>query len=112
MGEVKMNSPFAGEATGLPLPYANQETSEATAGDECPEFSPIMLRGLTYSQVLQQMRVTGCAGRRHHWCSPVIVYEGAELIFDNEDQVEPWRATAADRRASDWEMTPRPEGPQ
>lgn len=86
------------------------ETCEECGGSgTMPDFAPFMLRCLTYAEVLQQMRVTGCAGRRNHWCAPVIVYEGARLIFDNEDQRDPWKPTREDRKAHDWEMVTKPE---
>lgn len=74
-----------------------------------PQFPPFMLRCLTYSEALQQMRHTGCAIRRQHWCSPVVVYEGTQLIFDNEDQRDLWKPTREDQKARDWEMTPHPD---
>jgi hypothetical protein len=76
---------------------------------ELPEFKPFMLRGLSYADVLHQMRVTGCAGRRNHWCAPVLVYQGTRLLLDNEDEIHPWKATADDRKATDWEMVDQPK---
>jgi hypothetical protein len=72
--------------------------------DDMPQLKPLMLRCMTYGDVLRQMRVTGCAGRRNHWCAPVLVYRGTKLLLDDEGEMRPWRANADDRRSSDWEM--------
>lgn len=77
--------------------------------DETPDFPPIMLRGLPYSAILRQMRVTGCGGRRPHWCVPMIVYDSGELILDNEGRRHSWVPTPSDKRAADWEMVERPK---
>ena len=78
-----------------------------TEAPRLPDFKPFMLRGLTYAEVLQQMRVTGCAGRRNHWCAPVLVYEGSRLELDDDGERQPWTAFADDRKARDWEMVKR-----
>lgn len=76
--------------------------------DTLPAFPPIMLRGLRYVEAIQQMRVTGCAIRRNHWCAPILINKGSRFFLDDEGELKPWKALAEDRRASDWEMVERP----
>lgn len=75
--------------------------------DEVPAFPPFMLTGLTYAEAKTQARATGCALRRPHWCTPVLVYEEGRLWLDDEGIVSVWVTAPEDMRASDWMMVPR-----
>lgn len=77
--------------------------------DVLPTFEPLMLSGLKYSEAIRQMKETGCALRRPHWCSPVLVYEQERVWFDDEGQCVPWSSAFEDMAATDWMMVPRPE---
>lgn len=73
-----------------------------------PPFEPFMLRGLSYAEALQQMRLTDCAVRRDHWCAPVVRLVDGEPMIDDEGDLWPFLLLGDDRRARDWGMVPNP----
>lgn len=74
-----------------------------------PDLKPFMLRGLTYVDALNAAKATGCAIRRNHWCAPVVVWNGARAMLDDESELSPFTLAREDRGATDWEMTPHPD---
>lgn len=76
---------------------------------EMPTFEPFMLRGLGWGEALDQMKLTGCAVRRQHWCAPIVRLIDGKPHFDDEGEiVEPFKPRASERRSKDWEMIPNP----
>lgn len=86
-------------------------TSEEEMG-EMPRFAPFMLGGLTWPQAKQQMRLTGCAVRRNHWCAPIVrLIDGKPALDDEGEIVEPiFLPTIEDAKSDDWAMIENPEG--
>jgi hypothetical protein len=78
---------------------------------EMPDLKPLMLAGLTWPQAKQQMRLTGCAVRRNHWCAPIVrLIDGRPALDDEGEIVEAeFLPTIEDARADDWSMTENPE---
>jgi hypothetical protein len=76
--------------------------------DPLPAFEPFMLRGLSFEQAMNSMRVTGCAVRRPHWCSPVLVMDGDKVLIDDDGEMSAYRSILDERSATDWEMVERP----
>lgn len=73
--------------------------------DQMPTLEPLRLSGLTYAKALKQMRETGCALRRPHWCNPVVVRDkDGSLWMDDEGEREPWSPAGDDDLADDWQM--------
>ncbi|MDP3853647.1 hypothetical protein [Phenylobacterium sp.] len=73
-----------------------------------PSFDPFMLHGLSYTEALQQMRLTDCAVRRDHWCAPVVRLVDGRPMLDDEGDLSPLLLLGDDRRARDWGMIPNP----
>lgn len=76
---------------------------------EMPELKPLLLSNLPYVQAVNQMRVTGCAIRRPHWCDLVLVWRGDRVMFDDGEELITWEPTREDERARDWLMVQREE---
>ncbi len=91
-----------------PTPTTPQEQPDGhTKGEELLVFAPLMLTNLKYSEAIRQMKETGCALRRPHWCSPVLVYEQERVWFDDDGQCVSWSSAFEDMAADDWMMVER-----
>lgn len=75
--------------------------------DLIPDFKPMMLCGLTWQQVQNQLRAVDCAARRPHWCSPVVILQGGDPVIDDDGDILPLQLRADDRRADDWMLVRR-----
>lgn len=77
-------------------------------GDLLPDLKPLMLSRLSYDEALHAARVTGCALRRPHWCSPVLVLgpRGGRWL-DDEGEMRQFVPTLSDRLTPDWMMVER-----
>lgn len=84
-------------------------TPPSAQADTMPELKPLMLRSLFYDEAVRQMKATGCAIRRNHWCAPIVAMRGGKPTLDDEGELQPWKPTAADRKARDWEMVDDPD---
>lgn len=77
--------------------------------DALPDFKPLMLSGLSYDEVIHQMRQTGCAARRLHWCAPLLVMGPRRgLWLDDEGERRQYVPTLSDRACPDWVMVENP----
>lgn len=79
------------------------------ASDAMPELKPLLLSNLSYSAAVKQMRLTGCAVRRPHWCDPVLIWWNDRVMMDDGEEFLTWEPTGEDERASDWLMVAREE---
>lgn len=71
--------------------------------DRLPDFKPLMLTGLSYSEAIHQARETGCSLRRLHWCNPVLVIgPRGGRVLDDEGERKQYVPTIGDMNAIDW----------